>query len=60
MDDLISGATTVEEAKELKERAIEIFEECLYRSVCYEKLAWDAELTRHSEIQVAKVGTKFT
>ena len=60
VDDLISGGTTLKGAKELKEQAIEIFEECLYRSVCYEKLAWDAELTRHSEIQVAKVGTKFT
>ena len=30
MDDLISGATTVEEAKELKERAIEIFEDATF------------------------------
>ena len=29
MDDLISGGTTVEKAKELKERAIEIFEDAL-------------------------------
>ena len=30
VDDLISGGTTVEEAKELKERAIEIFEDATF------------------------------
>ena len=55
MDDLISGGTTVEEANELKERAIESFEDTTF--TLHKWQSSESKLERHPILLVDKEGT---